>query len=133
VSQKVYFRNIRIKTKNIKRSPADDTPIINLIPNHLSKQEERQGFSLLFDGESLAGGMLPEGGWEIKEGALILKSVDQGESLKPDGLKLTKDKIGPFEFSFEFRTNVGEAVVGIHYTENDILEEEPIYGQLASR
>ena len=48
----IKWRNIRIKTENLKPSPAEGIYVVNLIPNNLSDAEKEQGFSLLFDGKS---------------------------------------------------------------------------------
>ena len=53
--QKIYLRNIRIKTSDLTPNPLDDIFIRNLIPNHLSEQEEALGWKMLWDGKSKKG------------------------------------------------------------------------------
>ncbi|NQU54409.1 MAG: DUF1080 domain-containing protein, partial [Bacteroidetes bacterium] len=68
----IKWRNIRIKTENLKPAPQEGIYIENLIINNLSEGEKEQGFKLLFDGvstdqwKSTKTGEFPENGWEVK-------------------------------------------------------------------
>lgn len=57
----IRWKNIRIQTEKLKPSPWDQTPVVNLLLNQLSAQEQsRQGFDLLFNGkDSPTGGTVP--------------------------------------------------------------------------
>lgn len=134
----VYFRNIRIKTDSIEPSPYDDIFVMNLIPNHLSGQEEYQGFSLLWNGINLDGWRgvdrpeIPDQGWQIEEGVL---TIDSGEK---DGLILTENQYGPFELKFDFMQHEEQGKAGISYLVSDLGEDSRpgtsgTYGQLTAR
>jgi len=144
---RVYFRNIKIKTENISPSPFDDIHVVNLIPNSISPQEEYQGFELLFDGESPSGWRgitsesLPEKGWQIKDGAItIISSGDEHLSLplleapevkKGQGVMKTKERFGPFELKFDFKQHENAAIIGIEYLVED-SHRKTFFGRLAA-
>lgn len=117
--QQIKWRNIRIKTDNLKSTPVDDMHVENLIPNTLSDAEAEQGFKMLFDGKnpdqwkSDKTGKFPTKGWEVKDGVLSVLSSG-GDNSKRGGSIITKEKFGPFEFKFEFRLTEG-ANSGIKY------------------
>jgi hypothetical protein len=75
--KKVYFKNIRIQTENLKPKefPAD-VHIVNLKTNNLSMAEQKAGYKLLFNGQntdgwrSVRGESFPEKGWEVKDGQI---------------------------------------------------------------
>ncbi len=116
--QKIHWKNIRIKTKDLKPAPFDDLYVVNLVPNFLSEPELKQGFSLLFDGkstegwQSAKGGSFPEKGWIVKEGNLIVLS--SGESGKRGGDVVTSRKFKAFELTFDFNLSEG-ANSGVKY------------------
>jgi hypothetical protein len=71
--QQIKWKNVRIKTTNLKPSAAEGIYVVNLIPNNLSDAEKEQGFELLFDGKALTnawkvaaktGEPVPKSGWE---------------------------------------------------------------------
>jgi len=115
----IKWRNIRIKTKNLKSSPAEGIYVVNLIPNNLSDAEKEQGFELLFDGKSTNAwispqtGKFPQKGWEVKDGVLSVLSSD-GNTEKKGGNIITKEEFGSFEFKFDFNFTEG-ANSGIKY------------------
>lgn len=115
----IKWRNIRIKTENIKSSPAEGIYVVNLIPNNLSDAEKEQGFALLFDGKSTKcwknaeTGKFPKQGWEVKNGELSVLSSGGDES-KKGGDIITKKEFGPFELKFDFNFTEG-ANSGIKY------------------
>lgn len=132
-SHNIYFRNIRIKTENIEPSPYDDTFVLNLISNHLSGQEEHQGFSLLWNGRNLDGWRGVDGpeapgqGWQIEEGVLTIGSGEKG-------VILTEDEYGPFELKFDFMQHEEEGKAGINYLVSNANADSPgTYGRLAAR
>ena len=115
----IKWRNIRIKTENLKPSPLDDIAVVNLIPNNLSKAEKEQGFSLLFDGKSTSqwksanGDNFPAHGWQVKDGILTILA-SEGNSAGKGGDIVTRKKFGAFEFKFEFMFTEG-ANSGVKY------------------
>lgn len=133
----IYFRNIRIKTKNIEPSPYDDIFVMNLIPNTVSGQEEYQGFSLLWNGRNLDGwrgvdrSEAPDQGWQIKDGILMIDS-------KEAGFILTEEQFGPFELKFEFMQHEENGKAGISYLVSEPAQTgspstSGTYGQLTAR
>ncbi len=116
--QQIKWRNVRIKTENLKPSPSEGIYVVNLIPNYLSETEKKQGFKLLFDGNSAdewkseKTGVFPKQGWEVKNGELAVLSKDV--SPERGGNIITKKEFGPFEFKFEFNMAEG-ANSGIKY------------------
>ncbi len=115
----IKWKNIRIKTDNLKPSPAEGIYVVNLIPNNLSDAEKEQGFSLLFDGESTKcwegyqGDEFPKKGWEVKDGVLSVLSSG-GDKSKKGGSIITKKEFGPFELKFDFNFTKG-ANSGVKY------------------
>ncbi|MCC5905877.1 MAG: DUF1080 domain-containing protein [Balneolaceae bacterium] len=144
---RVFMRNVRIQTENLRPSPWDDTFVLNLIPNTLSLQEEFQGFELLFDGETktnwrgILQSEMPEHGWDIRDGALTIISTGDPELKQPllhtsppepgGGIMMTEQEYGPFELKFEFKQHEEGAIPGIEYFVQE-SERENIYGRLAA-
>jgi len=118
--KKVYFKNIRIQTENLK---PQDFPAgiytVNLTPNSLSAYEKQGGYELLFDGSSPAGWVgaykdsFPEKGWEIKDGTITVLPSDGAESTNGGDI-VTVDQYGAFDLSFEFKLTEG-ANSGVKY------------------
>ena len=115
--QQIKWKNVRIKTTNLKPSPAEGIYVVNLIPNDLSEAEKEQGFELLFDGKSLNNWKVAETGapvakgWEIINNELV---VNANKEVKGDGDIITKKEYGPFELKFDFKLTEG-ANNGIKY------------------
>ncbi|WP_276346546.1 DUF1080 domain-containing protein [Daejeonella sp. JGW-45] len=115
----IRWRNIRIKTGNIKPSPGDKIHIVNTIPNNLSSQEKNQDYSLLWDGKTTKGwrgaakAKFPEKGWEIKDDELRVLKSDGGESI--NGGDIVSEKLfSAFELKFDFKLSEG-ANSGVKY------------------
>ena len=114
----IKWKNIRIKTENLKPSPSEGIYVVNLISNNLSDAEEEQGFKLLFDGKSVdtwksaRTGEFPANGWEAKDGVLSVLSREQ--SRERGGDIITKEEFGPFELKFDFNITEG-ANSGVKY------------------
>jgi hypothetical protein len=117
--KKIRWRNIRIQTENLKPSPPDDIFVVNLIPNTLSAQEEKNGVKLLWNGKTTEGWRgahketFPEKGWEIKDGALNVVKSDGAES-RNGGDIVTLNEYGAFDLQFEFKLSEG-ANSGVKY------------------
>ena len=115
----IRWRNIRIKTDALTPRPWTDIPVVNLIPNILSPQEQAQGWKLLFDGNTTSGwrgahkDAFPAGGWKVEGGALVVEASGGGES-QGGGDIVTVDEYGTFELSLDFMLTEG-ANSGIKY------------------
>ena len=115
--QQIKWKNIRIKTTNLKPSPAEGIYVVNLLPNNLSEAEKEQGFELLFNAKNLdnwkvakTGGPVTKG-WEIIGNELV---VNANKEVTGDGDISTKKEYGPFELKFDFKLTEG-ANNGIKY------------------
>ncbi|ULT28797.1 DUF1080 domain-containing protein [Sphingobacterium sp. E70] len=118
--KKVYFKNVKIKTTDLKSKDfPKDIYIVNLKPNEIVAAEKKKGVKLLFDGKtnngwrSIHGDKFPDRGWEIKDGQLTVLKSDGGESTNGGDI-ITKDKYTVFDLSFEFKLSPG-ANSGVKY------------------
>lgn len=118
--KKIYWRNIRIKTGNLKPGPfAKGVYVANYIPNDLSAYEKSDGWKLLFDGKTTNGWVgaykkaFPEKGWEVKEGTLNVQPSTGGESTNGGDI-VSKDQYSAFDLSFDFKITPG-ANSGVKY------------------
>ncbi len=118
--KKVYFKDIRIQTENLKLTPfPKDTYIVNLKENDLSASEKASGVKLLFDGQTSKGwkgvktGAFPEKGWTIENGVIRVEKSDGAESTNGGDI-VTQDQYGAFDLSFEFKLTEG-ANSGVKY------------------
>jgi len=115
----VRWRNIRIKTTNLKPSPYDNIFVVNLVKNNLSGQEKANGFKLLFDGKTTDGwrgaykSEFPKNGWEIKDGILSVQKAGGAESANGGDI-VTQKEFKAFELKFDFKLSEG-ANSGIKY------------------
>lgn len=117
---KVFWRNIRIQTKNIKAMPfPKGLYVSNLLPNKLSSYEEKSGWKLLFDGVSTKGWTgaykktFPEKGWEVKDGILKVLASTGAESTNGGDI-VTTQQYAAFDLSFDFKLTKG-ANSGVKY------------------
>ncbi len=125
--KKIYWKNIRIKTKGVKLVGPDKSSLLthapryvtNTIPNDLSDMEAAYNWTLLFDGKTTKGWKgaykpgFPEQGWEVKDGILkVLKSA--GAESTNGGDIVTTKKYKAFDLSFEFKLTEG-ANSGVKY------------------
>ncbi len=96
-------------------------------PNTLTKQEIKDGWELLFDGESTDQWRgahrdhFPENGWYVKDGMLYIVASGGGESSHAGDI-VTKKDYSAFEFSVDFKLT-GGANSGIKYF---VTEEEKV-------
>ena len=120
----IRWRNIKINTKQVKPSPLDQTPVINLLSNHLSDQERHQGFELLFDGQSLNhwrsvhSQAAPNNRWQVKEGTIQIAGTDGSETGNDI---VSKKAYGTFELVFDFKLTPG-ANSGVKYFVNEAFD-----------
>ena len=112
VGKQIRWRNIRIKTRNLKPMPMDDVFVVNLLPNNISPAERKQGWKLLFDGKTTKGWKganlkhFPQKGWEIKDGVISVKSSDGAES-QNGGDIITQKQYGFFDLQWSFMLTDG--------------------------
>jgi hypothetical protein len=118
--KKVGFKNIRIKTTDLKPTPfPPNVYVSNFVPNSLTAYEKKEGWKLLFDGntklgwKSAKGNNFPEKGWMIGNGALHVMASTGGESTNGGDI-VTNDQYAAFDLSFEFKVTAG-ANSGIKY------------------
>lgn len=117
--KQIRWRNIRIQTTGIKPSKADNIFVVNMIPNDLSAQEKKEGFSLLWDGKTSDGWIgaykdkFPAKGWNITNGELSVDKASGGESTNGGDIVTVKE-YGPFELKFDFKLTEG-ANSGVKY------------------
>ncbi|PCJ96507.1 MAG: hypothetical protein COA50_06925 [Flavobacteriaceae bacterium] len=118
----VKWKNIKIKTTDLEnsRNKVDaDVPEISYLTNHLTENETRKGWRLLWDGKTTNGWRgakldnFPEKGWEIKDG--ILKVLSSGGQESTNGGDIvTTDVFSNFELSVDFKLSEG-ANSGVKY------------------
>ena len=119
VGRTIRWRNIRIKTKDLNPYPLDQIFVVNLVPNTLAAQEERNGVRLLWDGKSSLGwrgaykDKFPSHGWQIQDGVLSVVKSTGGES-QNGGDIVAEDEFEAFDLQFEFRLTEG-ANSGLKY------------------
>lgn len=117
--KQIKWRNIKIQTKNLKATAPDQIAVVNLVPNNLSVQEQKNGFSLLFDGKNVdqwKGAYkpgFPTKGWIINDGVLSVEKTDGAESTNGGDI-VTKKQYGAFELKFDFKLTEG-ANSGVKY------------------
>lgn len=118
--KKVYFKNIRIQTKNLKFKPfSKDIYTVNYQTNTLSTHEKQSGWQLLYDGHTSNGWRgatlttFPPKGWLYADGTMhVLPSEGKEES--GGGDIVTDSLYGAFDLSFEFKITPG-ANSGVKY------------------
>lgn len=118
--KKVYFKDIKIQTENLKATPfPKDVYIVNLKENDLNAAEKKSGVKLLFDGSSAKGwkgvntGKFPEKGWTIADGIIKVEKSNGGESTNGGDI-ITQEQFAAFDLSFEFKLTEG-ANSGVKY------------------
>jgi hypothetical protein len=118
----VRFRNIRILTEGLEKEMTPETDLIpqtSYLTNRLTEREKREGWQLLWDGETTGGWRgaklydFPEKGWKIEKGILSVVPSGGGESAYGGDI-ITRDRYGDFVLELDFRITEG-ANSGIKY------------------
>lgn len=110
----VQWRNIRIATDNLKDVvfKGEEAPEISYLINQLSENEQRKGWSLLWDGKTTNGWRLanydtfPTVGWAIQDGVLKVLGTKK-DSLVKSGDIITDKEFSNFELEMDFKVNTG--------------------------
>jgi len=123
--RKIYFRNIRIMTRNLEenRTPMDKSITeVSYLNNVLTDNEKENGWKLIWDGKTTQGwrgaglATFPEKGWTIEDGML---SPNKGEN-KGGGDIVTLRKYKNFILEADFKITEA-ANSGIKY----FIQSEP--------
>jgi len=118
----VKWRDIRILTTDLEKHQwfmPGWVKEISAIPNTLTRAEMREGWQLLWDGQSTSGwrgadqNKFPQKGWEIINRTLTVNESG-GEESSHGGDIITVKKYADFELSLDFRLTKG-ANSGIKY------------------
>lgn len=130
--KQIRWKNIRIKTTNLKATETPDVLVVNLLPNYLSEAEKQQGWKMLFDGKTTNGwkavgkDKFPQEGWKVEDGTLMAVASTKEKPVKGSDI-VTEEKFSAFELQFEFNfakgansgvkyfTGNGGATVGMEY------------------
>lgn len=117
--KEIRWRNIRIQTSNLKAAPHTGQLVVNLLPNNLSEAEQKNGVSLLWDGQTTKGWRgaykkeFPAKGWEVKDGTLNVQRSGGGESTNGGDI-VTEKEFSAFILQFDFKLSEG-ANSGVKY------------------
>jgi hypothetical protein len=117
VGRKIHWRNIRINDRPTRSAAEAKIFVRNNLPNDLSEVERKQGWRLLWDGQSGAGwrsvkgDAFPTSGWRLKNGELVVTGGGGGDIV-------TEQAFGAFELQLEFQLTPG-ANSGIKYYVGD--------------
>ncbi|MDO9616039.1 MAG: DUF1080 domain-containing protein, partial [Bacteroidota bacterium] len=117
--KQIRWKNIRIKTTNLKATETPDVLVVNLLPNYLSEAEKQQGWKMLFDGKTTNGWKaasqekFPSEGWKVEDGTLMAVASTKEKPVKGTDI-VTVEKFSAFEFQFEFNFAEG-ANSGVKY------------------
>ena len=110
----VSWKNLTVRTQNLKPRPPMGIFIRNLLPNDLNADEKEQGWRLLWDGKTSQGWRsvdsegFPAQGWSMANGELTVLAKGGGGDI------MTEKEFGAFELQLEFKISAG-ANSGIFY------------------
>jgi hypothetical protein len=115
--RKIHWRNLRIKERPKPSPPPTEIFVRNTLPNDLSEVERKQGWRLLWNGNSSAGwrsakgDKFPQQGWQTTNGELVVAGNTGGDIV-------TEELFGAFELQLDFKLTPG-ANSGIKYYVGD--------------
>jgi len=122
--KEIHWKNIRIKTTNLKPAPTDNIFVVNLLNNNISAEEKAQGYQLLWDGQSSNGWRgankttFPGEVWTIKNGEFTVHD-DPASKGKHGGDIVTEKEYGAFDLQFEFKlTDTANSGIKYYVVEN---------------
>jgi len=127
---KAMWKNIRIMTKGLgkfKTPNKNEILQFSFVPNTLTDREKKEGWKLLWDGETTNGWRgakidhFPNNGWEIKDGILSVLPAEGGESANGGDI-ITKETYTDFELQVDFMITEG-ANSGIKYFVDPMLNK----------
>ncbi|MBM3444694.1 MAG: DUF1080 domain-containing protein [Bacteroidetes bacterium] len=130
--KEIHWKNIRIKTTNLKPSPSNGIFVVNLLNNTISEEEKRLGYSLLWDGatgngwRSANGAGFPAKGWSISNGELILHNEPPTRSMRVGDI-VTEKEYSAFDLQFEFKIT-DTANSGVKYFVQEYPEKRAVIG-----
>lgn len=117
--KQIRWKNIRIKTTDLKVTETADIFVVNLLPNTLCQAEKQQGWKMLFDGKTTTGwkaagkDKFPEEGWKVEDGTMMAVISTKEKPVKGTDI-VTDEKFSTFELQFEFNFAEG-ANSGVKY------------------
>lgn len=121
--KQIRWKNIRIKTTGLKATETPDVFVVNLLPNSLSKAEQKQGWKLLFDGKTTKGWKavnkedFPSEGWKVEDKALVAVASVPEAPVKGVDI-VTEEQFEAFDLQFEFNFAEGANSGVKYYTGN---------------
>lgn len=123
----VIWRSVKIMTENLEKYAKTSTLEPKTTINALTHHETKDGWKLLWDGETTQGWrgakleVFPEGGWEIKDGELSVLASGGHESTAGGDI-VSLEKYNNFELKVDFKITEG-ANSGIKYFVNTDLNK----------
>ncbi len=132
VGATVKFRDIKIINENVAEyaTPVNENiPQVSYLDNQLTEREQKDGWKLLWDGETTAGWRgarletFPAKGWSIENGVLKVYKSGGAESAHGGDI-VTTEKFGNFILELDFKYTKG-ANSGIKYFVDPDLNKGP--------
>ncbi len=123
----IQWRNIRIITKDVEKYATTTSIEPFITTNNLTSSEKKDGWELLWDGNTTKGwrgaklDAFPDSGWKIENGELSVLSSGGGEAAAGGDI-VTVNTFGDFEFKVDFKITEG-ANSGIKYYVNTDLNK----------
>lgn len=125
----IKWRNVRIMTEGVEdQMTPTSAPEQSTLLNCLTPLEEVEGWKLLFDGKSLKGwrsahkDSLPEKGWVVRDGELIVEARNAETGAGGGGDIVTDSVFGDFILKVDYLLTPG-ANSGIKYFVDPLLGE----------